>query len=94
MCIFFRCPFTVYVLNEHFDPEAPFDDVPLCMAHLVFAPPHSSPLSTMESDPSKVSSSSASAALFGGGQVVLELLLGGTRPTGILENNFHILELD
>ena len=55
MYIIFHCLFTIYVLSEYFDPEAPFDGVPLFMAYLVFTPPQLSPTSAMETDLSKVS---------------------------------------
>ena len=48
----------------------------------------------METNFFEASSSFASACPFGGGQVVRELPPRGTGPAGILENGFHILELD
>ena len=58
--IFFQRPFVVLVLSSFFNLEAPFDGIPLYMAHLAAASPQPIPLASMESNPSKASSSSSS----------------------------------
>ena len=57
--IFFYCSFVVSVLWPFFDPEAPFNGIPLFMAYSAAASPQPSHPASIESDPSKVSSSSS-----------------------------------
>ena len=54
---FFQHSFAESILSPFFDLEAPFDGIPLYMAHLVFASPPPCPLASMETNPSEVSSS-------------------------------------
>lgn len=63
--ILFQHPFTVLVFSRAFDPVAPYDEIPLHMAHLTMAPPQPSPSMSMETDPSEASTSPSSASTFG-----------------------------
>ena len=60
----------------------------------MFAPPHLSPLSTMETNLFEVSSFFALASSSRGGQVVPEFPPDGIGPVGILESGFYTPELD
>ena len=80
----------VSVLSHFFDLEAPFDGVPLFMAHSAFTPCQPSPLASMESDPSEASSFLSLTPSSGGSGSPA----GGPKATNILENGFLTLELD
>ena len=50
--IFFQRAFIVSVLSPFFDPKAPFDGIPLYMAHLVVIPPQMAPPIAVPPQPS------------------------------------------
>ena len=83
--IFFQCPFAVSVLSPFFDPEAPFEGIPLYMAHSAAASPQPTPLAAMEVDPSETSASSPSSSASGGsGHSPSDPRLSGIMVNGFL----------
>ena len=79
MYIFFSRP----VLSLQFDPEFPFNGVPLHVAYLPYPSPSPPPSPSTETDPSEDNSSSSSS---GGDQVVPELAQEGFPA---MENGFY-----
>ena len=89
--IFFQHSFAVSIMSPFFGPEAPFDEIPLYMAHPTFAPPSPPPppSASMEIDLSEASSfSSASTASDS------EHPPGSPEASGIMENGFYTPRLD
>ena len=83
--LFFQRSFAVSILCPFFNPEAPFDGIPLYMVYPEAAPTQPSPPASMEFDSIEASSSFSSAPSSGGSGH----LLSGPRTSGILANDFH-----
>ena len=87
--VFFQHSFAVSILSPFFNPKASFDGIPLYMAHPVFASPPPSPSVSMETDPSKASSSFLDSTSSDSGHPS-----GSPGAAGIMENSFYTPKLD
>ena len=81
--ISFQCSVTKSVLSLMFNPEAPFDGIPLFMAYLEGTPLQPFPLASLKINPSEVSVSTSSSSS----------APGGLRAAGIMANGFLSSEL-
>ena len=86
---FFQLSFVKSVFSSIFDPEAPFDGVPLFMAHPAGAPLQPFPPASLEIDPSEVSASTSSSSFAPTGD---RSSPGGLRVADIMVNGFPSFE--
>ena len=87
MClyIFFERSFSESVLSLMFEPKAPFDGVPLFMAHPAGAPLQPFPPASPETDPSEAGTSTCSSSSAPGDD---RPSLGGLGAIGVMANGF------
>ena len=93
--IFSDHPLSTSIINGHFDPEFPFDDVALYLAHLVFTPTPAPSASPMEFDPfEQISPHTILLEIVldtftEEDQMVLEILQEASDFVAVMENGFR-----